>query len=134
MEQNDVKARKHHDTLLESGKSSRQILDDYFAELEKFMIANNFGGCPYSNTARALAAKGESAPNVTLKVKAHKEEMRRFFGCLCAKGFFHPKILSEAIFLIYSGATTESANIGELGPVKAGKQAALSLCEAYSSV
>ena len=133
MDQNESKTRTHHDGLLKSGKSPREILDDYFAELEKFMEANNFRGCPYTNTARALSSKGESAPGISMRVKEHKEEIRRFFKRLCMRDLYHREILSEALFLIYSGATTESANIFNISPVKAGRQASLSLFDMYSA-
>lgn len=131
MDETDERARNHHDDLLKSGAAARDILEKYFSELEAFMEKNNFGGCPFTNTAQAV--RGKSEAGIQSRVKGHKTEVRSFFRKLCEKGSFQPRMLSEAFFLIYSGATTESSNMGSLEPVVAGKQAALSLFDLHAA-
>ncbi len=65
------------------------------------------------------------------RVKEHKTEIRRFFLELCSRTSFHPEILGEALFLVYSGATTEAANIKSMKPIKAGRQAGLALFDLF---
>lgn len=130
MEQTDERAKKHHKKLLSSGASSREVLDQYFEELEVFMEKHHYGGCPFSNTAQAL--QGRSEPQIESRVKEHKAEVQLFFRRLCDNTSFQPDILSVALFLIYSGATTESKNIRSMEPVKAGRLAALGLYDLYS--
>jgi len=130
MEETDNRAREHHTALLKSGKASRDIIQSYFDELEKFMLEHNFGGCPFTNTAIALRHEREGW--ITQRVKEHKDEIRRFFRLVCEESSTKPTIVAESIFLIYSGATTESANIRNIEPVKRGREVALSLFEMYA--
>ena len=83
----------HHDDLLKSGAAPRDILEEYFSELEAFMEKNNFGGCPFTN--RAQAVRGKSEAGIQSRVKGHKTEVRSFFRKLCEKGSFQPRMLSE---------------------------------------
>lgn len=131
MELTDIRARKHHAELLSSGKSMRQVLDQYFEELESFMIKFGFSGCPFANTSRAI--RGRSEPEIENRIKAHKEEIRQFFLKLCRKGNFSSDILGEALFLLYSGATTESANMQNIKPVTSGREASMALFDLYAS-
>ena len=130
MDETDAKARNHHNDLLSSGMESRKVLEKYFTELEEFMKEHHFAGCPFTNTAKS--AQGRSEAGIQTKVQAHKTEVRSFFRKLCEKGSFQPKMLSEAFFLMYSGATTESSNMNSLEPVHAGRQAALSLFDLHA--
>ena len=130
MDETDQRARKHHIELLTSGIASRDILKKYFSELEEFMKEHKFAGCPFTNTAQAV--QGQSEEGIEKRIENHKNEIRSFFRRLCEKGSSQPKMLAEAFFLMYSGATTESANIGSLAPILAGKKAALALFDMHT--
>lgn len=131
MELTDERAKKHHRNLLSSGKPMRETLDIYFGELESFMVKFGFKGCPFTNTSRALRDNPE--PKIQERIVEHKQEIRSFFCQLCRRSNFHSEIVGEALFLIYSGATTECSNMQDLKPVIAGRQAALSLFDLYST-
>jgi len=129
MELTDDRTRQHHEKLLSAGKPMRDVLNIYFDELETFMTQHGFGGCPFTNTSRAL--RGRSETKIEQRIKEHKNEVRDFFLRLCNPITLKPEILGEALFLIYSGATTESANMHNMKPVIAGRQAALALFDLY---
>ena len=130
MELTDIRARKHHAELLSSGKTMRQILDIYFEELESFMIKFGFKGCPFTNTARAI--RGKSEPEIEQRIREHKEEIRSFFTRLCKQASFKSDVLGESLFLMYSGATTESANMQKIKPITSGREASMALFDLYS--
>ena len=130
MEQTDARAKKHHFELLASGRSMREVLDLYFEELENFMIKFGFKGCPFTNTARAL--QGKSVPEIEERIRAHKDEIREFFFKLCKQASFKSDVLGEALFLMYSGATTESANMQNIKPITSGREASMALFDLYS--
>ena len=129
MELTDERTKRHHEKILSSDKSKRDVLDTYFKELETFMTQHGFGGCPFTNTSRAL--RGRSEPKIQQRITEHKSEVRNFFLRLCNPVTLQPEIVGEALFLIYSGATTESANLQNMKPVLAGRQAALALFDTY---
>lgn len=131
MELTDERTKKHHEELLASGKPMRDIVDGYFGELESFMKKFGFRGCPFTNTARAI--RNQPEPQIERRIQEHKGEIRRFFLEVCERASFHSEVVGEALFLIYSGATTESANIHNLKPVTAGRTAALSLFDLYKA-
>lgn len=130
MEQTDIRARKHHAELLSSGKSERAVLDQYFEELESFMVKYGFKGCPFTNTARAIRDKSE--PEIEQRIMEHKREVRHFFLRLSERASSRSAHLGEALFLIYSGATTESANMQNIKPIQSGREASLALLNLYS--
>jgi len=131
MERTDDRTKAHHAKLLSSNRPPQEVVDEYFETLEKFMVENGFGGCPFSNTARAL--RGKSEPSIELRIVEHKSELRRFFRKLCTNSVFQWETVSEAIFLIYSGATTESFNTRSLEPIKASRQVVSSLFDLYAN-
>ena len=131
MESTDHRTRRHHDALLDSGRPAPELVEQYVRDLEAYMESNEFGGCPFSNTARAT--RGNPEPRLQRRIVEHKTELRRFFRRLCEKDCFQPELLSEALFLMYSGATTESSNLRSLEPVVAGRQAALALHKLHSA-
>ena len=131
MELTDERTKKHHRELLSSGKPMRDVLDIYFGELESFMSDYSFKGCPFTNTSRALKNKPE--PKIQERIIEHKNEVRSFFCQLCSSSNFHSDLIGEALFLIYSGATTESSTMQNMKPITAGRQAALSLFDLYSA-
>jgi len=130
MELTDIRAKKHHAELLSSGKSMRAILNEYFEELESFMFKFGFKGCPFTNTSQAI--RGKSEPEIEQRIREHKEEVRSFFNRLCKQANFQSDVLGEAFFLMYSGATTESANMKSIKPITSGREASMALFDLYS--
>jgi AcrR family transcriptional regulator len=117
------------------GKASEKI-DQYFADLERYLKASDFRGCPYSNTT-AVVESGCSG--ILKQVEVHKDSTREFFRALAAdltadldaSGFDSDQCvgrLGDALFVLYSGATTESQNLRELWPVEAARCAVAELC------
>jgi len=114
MERTDDRTKAHHAKLLSSNRPPQEVVDEYF-----------------ENTARAL--RGKSEPSIELRIVEHKSELRRFFRKLCTNSVFQWETVSEAIFLIYSGATTESFNTRSLEPIKASRQVVSSLFDLYAN-
>lgn len=131
MELTDERTQKHHQALLTSGQPKRDILDNYFEELEIFMSEHGFRGCPFTNTSQAI--RSQSEPVLEQRIKEHKDEVRSFFLEICNQTISNAKVIGEALFLMYSGATTESANLQNMRPVLAGRQAALALFDSHKN-
>lgn len=129
MGHHDIKVREDHDKLLNSGRPECDILREYFDELESFMVHSNYRGCPFAQTARAV--KGHNEKGIEQKIREHKSEVRRFFQKLCERVIFQPHSIAEAIFLIYTGAMSESNDMMILEPIHSGRDAALTLFEKF---
>ena len=129
MEQHDIGVREGHDRLLNSDCPPYEILKGYFDDLEVFMKEHAYRGCPFAQTARAIRGQGEKG--IEQKVQEHKSEVRRFFQELCKSATFEPNVLAEALYLIYTGAMSESNDMTAIGPIETGRSAALALFERF---
>ena len=125
MEHHDQKVREGHDRLLKSDRTEIEILTKYFDDLEAFMKEHEYRGCPFAQTARAIRGQGEKG--IEQRIQEHKTEVRRFFQELCERVIFEPYSIAEAIFLIYTGAMSESNDLVTIEPIQTGKKAAISL-------
>lgn len=99
----------------------------YFDRLAEYMQKSNFRGCPYSNTKAVVQ---ENCACLMELIETHKESIRRFFAELARERFGEGPEATRAgniAFVIYSGATTETQNLGALWPAEAGKQAVTEL-------
>jgi AcrR family transcriptional regulator len=99
----------------------------YFDQLLDYLKANDYRGCPYSNTA-VMAAAEES---IIQRVKQHKARIRDFFRQLAIQ-IIEPELggvrLGDALFLLHSGATTEAQNLREPWPVEVARETGIQLC------
>ena len=117
------------------GPASEKI-DRYFADLEEYLVTSDFRGCPYSNTSAVVES---GCTGILKKVEDHKESTREFFRELAAdlaSGLDSDDCigrLGDALFVLYSGATTEAQNLREMWPVKAARCAASELCAAVEA-
>lgn len=113
--------------LLDSQVDPLAKVSLYFDQLRSYLEANDFRGCPYSNTA-AIASTEDS---IIRKVRQHKDRVRDFFRQLATQMSMcsaRATVLGDALFLLYSGATTEAQNLRELWPVDVARETALDLC------
>ena len=112
------------------GKASEKI-DRCFADLEAYLEASDFRGCPYSNTSAVVES---GCTGILKQVEEHKQATREFFRALAAdlasglSGEQCVERLGDALFVLYSGATTEAQNLREMWPVQAARCAASELC------
>jgi len=100
----------------------------YFSELRRFMKEGCYRGCPYTNTA-AVITPDEHA--LERQIVGHKGSIRKFFTHLAsavAEDKKRAKKLGDTLFLLYSGATTESQNLKATWPIDAALDAAMALC------
>lgn len=121
---------QHHRHLLEQNKKPSTLLRDYFNSLKKWLSANDFRGCPYSNTATFIQENEVGARDA---IATHKMFIRDFFIELA--GRIRPggaQRLGELLFLLYSGATIEAQNLRASWPVDRARDAALRLYQAAS--
>jgi len=112
------------EALLKSGKSPAEKIDQYFAELEKFLVSSHFRGCPYSNTGAVVSCESRG---ISEQIQNHKESIRDFFQMICSEHFTDKKEarrMADHLFLLYSGATTESQNMKDIWPAKSAREAA----------
>ncbi len=120
-----ARSENYRSSLLEANSSAVERLASYFEQLEQFLIASQFRGCPYSNTR---AASGGECLGICAQIRLHKESIRRFFQRLAAQALPDPALADEMgdrIFLLYSGATSEAQNLKEIWPVTVARRAAL---------
>lgn len=123
-------------SILEApGKASEKI-DRYFSDLEIYLETSEYRGCPYSNTSAVVES---GCRGILKQVEEHKESTRKFFRELAAdlaSGLHGDDCvgrLGDALFVLYSGATTEAQNLREMWPVKAARCAAAELCSAVGA-
>jgi hypothetical protein len=92
---------------------------DYFEELKPWLLRNKFLGCQF-----AAAGQQESlvCPQVAATVEEHKDYVQNFMTRL-ATAYLGAEAagrqLGTALFLLYSGATTEAATRRTVEPVDA---------------
>ena len=120
--------------IIEAPGRACEKIDRYFADLENYLTSSEFRGCPYSNTSAVVES---SCCGIRKQVAEHKESIRAFFRLLAADLVSSASLsgectgrLGDALFVLYSGATTEAQNLRELWPVKAARCAASELCSA----
>lgn len=111
-----------------AGQPEAKILA-LFDQLEGFLEAGDFRGCPYTNTAGFLP---EQDGEVREMITAHKDSQRDLFISL-VKELTTParaRKLGTALFLLYSGAAMESQNARDCWPVTAAREGARILLKA----
>lgn len=117
--------------ILDAPGTASEKIDRYFADLEQYLAASEFRGCPYSNTSAVVES---GCKGILKQVEEHKDSTREFFRALAtdlASGLGGDECvgrLGDALFVLYSGATTEAQNLREMWPVKAARCAASELC------
>ena len=112
------------EALINSSISPAEKVAQYFSELENFLLKSNFRGCPYSNTGAVATCSGAG---IAEQIRIHKNSIRSFFRSICAQQFpveEQAEQIADHLFLLYSGATTESQNMREIWPVKSAAKAA----------
>lgn len=113
-------------SLLVGPGTPSERLARYFEQLEQFLSASKFRGCPYTNTR---AVSGGECVGICAQIRKHKESIRRFFRDLAAQALpdsTEAIEIGDRIFLLYSGATSEAQNLREMWPVAIARNAALS--------
>ncbi|MEX2579607.1 MAG: TetR/AcrR family transcriptional regulator [Verrucomicrobiales bacterium] len=113
--------------ILKSPGTAASKIERYFEQLESYMISSEFRGCPYSNTC---AVSDEGCGGVIELIRRHKESLRQFFREVCGQRFHDPEKAAEVgdrIFILYSGAATESQNMKDSWPIKVAAQASRDL-------
>ena len=121
-----------HDTLLAVPQDPLEKVRDYFLSLKDWMLNHDFEGCPYSNT---LANDTGNQPLIREKAVEHKLFQLDFFTEI-ARSFAQGKSarsLGRALFLLYSGATTESRNLRLTWPIEEAAATAVALCKTQSA-
>lgn len=108
--------------LLESHQSGAERLVEKFTRLKVHLESSNFRGCPFSNT-RAMITENTQLSTI---IKEYKTISKGFWQEI-AQNAGHPPAVGDALFLLYSGATTEAQNLATTSPVDSALEAGLSL-------
>jgi hypothetical protein len=98
------------------------------------MQTKEFRGCPYTNTAAGL---DKGSPSISEQVEFHKLSIRDFFIDLAreiAAVGSASRRLGTTLFLLYSGATTESQNLKSVWPIDAAMESVRGLFEPYALI
>jgi hypothetical protein len=91
------------------------------------MKGSEFRGCPYSNTG---AVSDEGCTGIVEQIRSHKDSIRKFLHQICAEKFedkTEAAQIGDRIFLLYSGAATESQNLKAIWPVEVARAGAVAL-------
>ena len=115
--------------LLDSEKPPLEKVAEKFDRVRHYLQSSEFRGCPFSNTATAMTDDNEARQVVT----DYKAGARLFWQALALQLRRDPsaaRALGDALFLLFSGAITESQNSKAMWPVESAKTAALILCSA----
>ncbi|NNE93843.1 MAG: TetR/AcrR family transcriptional regulator [Verrucomicrobiales bacterium] len=116
--------------ILDSAGDPVDKIVSYFEGIEPFLKANDFRGCPYSNTA---AVVDSGCCGIRGKIESHKDSIRQFFRQLTgefARSGERASQLADQLFLLFSGATSESQNLRATWPARTACRAAREICEA----
>lgn len=110
---------KRHEQMLNAERAPERKIRDYFEELKPWLLRNKFLGCQFS-----AAGQKDSlvCPQVAATVEEHKDYVHGFMTRLATAYLgAEPagKRLGAALFLLYSGATTEAASLRTVEPVDA---------------
>ncbi len=98
-----------------------------FEQLGHHLVASEFRGCPFSNTATVMIEDNE----VREVVRNLKSATRLFWQALALqlpRDSATARAIGDGLFLLYSGAITEAQNAKAVWPVESAKAAALALC------
>lgn len=120
---------KHQLEVLNSpGKTCDKIATS-FDELKTHLENNDFRGCPYSNSC---AVTDSECFLIRDQIESHKEAAREFYFRLTLRETTDRDLarkMADQVFLLYSGATTESQNLRSSWPVDLAKETALLICQ-----
>jgi AcrR family transcriptional regulator len=121
------RSEKSHEAILQSKDSADKKLRDYFDYLKKWLIKNNFRGCPFTNTDAVLTSDNVE---IRAEIEKHKIFIRDFFVDLAREYAIgtQGKNLGNTWFILYSGATTEAQNLRATWPVDNALEAVIALC------
>ncbi len=108
---------RHANILADSETSAKDKIIAYFEDLLSFLAAHQFSGCPFGN---ALVASHRTNPEVFQEVSDHKEFTREFLVSLASELTTPCRSVhvGEHLFLLYTGATTESQNLHTIWPAE----------------
>lgn len=112
------------ETLVNSSISPGEKIDQFFEKLEAILINSNFRGCPYSNTGAVVSCEKSG---ISEQIRIHKKSMRGFFNTICHQQFSDKNqadLTADHLFILFSGATTESQNMREIWPAQSARKAA----------
>jgi len=127
----DERSEKIHEAILLEVKPAIKKVDDYFNSLVTYMEENQYRGCVFSRVSSGISYSERDKPVADIIVK-HKQNLQKFFYALANEVTReNSKLLGESLFLLYSGATTESRNARSVVPIQAARKSAMTLCQAY---
>lgn len=101
---------ERHEAMRTGSEDAEEVLRAYFADLIHYLERTGFAGCPFSNMGQQ---SGRQCVAINEEITQHKDFIRDFFRELCGRilgGHAEGDLMGDALFLIYSGATIESAN------------------------
>ncbi len=117
-----------HDSFMERPGERERRLKKYFYSMRSWVEANGWRSCQFANTAAGIDAEAE--PDLAHLIDQYKREQRKFFielvGSLVDDK--DAQRLGTAVFLLYSGAMTESQNLKATWPFEDALAAAEELC------
>jgi len=117
-----------HQTFLEKPGERERRLRKYFFSMRGWVEANGFRSCQFANTAACIDAD-EDAELVDL-IDQYKRAQRKFFidlvGTLVPES--EAQRLGTAVYLLFSGAMTESQNLKASWPLEDALACSEQLC------
>jgi len=122
-------SEQRRNAILESKMDTVSKVRGYFDDLRKYLEESQFRGCPYSNTATVAS---EEEKKICRQVECHKLCQREFFRRLAGEitpSGIRAREIGDALFLLYSGATSEAQNLKAVWPVEAASRTAIEICE-----
>lgn len=106
-----------------------QKLRRYFAAMQNWMETNNFRSCQFANTAACIDPEEE--PQLAEFIDSYKRAQRNFMIELVGAivGPEDSQRLGSAVYLLFSGAMTESQNLKASWPLQDALKVAEQLCD-----
>jgi AcrR family transcriptional regulator len=113
--------------LLKQSTDALAKISAKFDSLRKYCFTSDYRGCPFSITA-SMTQPSSEVRDIIRDYKAHSRVFWQSLALEVKRDPSEARALGDAMFLLFSGATSEAQNCRHAWPVDAAKEAALKLC------
>lgn len=117
-----------HGEFLKRGGDREKLLRKYFFAMRSWVESNHFRSCQFANTAACIDAQDDE--EIAVLVDGYKRKQLQFFVDLAGLlvGEEDARGAGRALFLLYSGAMTESQNLKATWPLEEALTEAERIC------
>ena len=116
------KAEANSQQILDSSEDAEVRIKKKYNQLELHLLIHDYRGCPFSNT-KVMVPESEE---ITDLIVSYKKSAQLFWEQIAIDANMD-EMMGSALFLLYSGATSEAQNISNLSPLNSAVLASCAL-------